>query len=137
MLEQVISFYLDERDQKSEPLLNQGPNRDSFFVQTADIHINNTIDIGDTDPSKYTNWSGRPSHPPKYRTGQSSFGPEDLWGGGDFKNLPNERSGTRVVSGIIVPASLEDDLPFRAGTEKPTKRDSEADPHQISASLKF
>lgn len=106
-------------------------------MQTADIHINNTIDIGDADPSKYTDWSGRPSHPPKQRAGQSSFGPEDIWGGGDFKSIPKDRSGTRVVSGIIAPASLENEMPFRAGTEKPTKRDSEEDPHQISASLKF
>ena len=117
--------------------MNQHQNQDSFFVQTADIHINNTIDIGDADPSKYTDWSGRPSHPPKHHNGKSSFGPEDIWGGGDFKNIPKDRSGTRVVSGIIAPVSLEDELPFRPGTEKPNKRDSEEDPHQISASLKF
>jgi len=115
--------------------MQQRTPRESNFIETAQVHMNNTIDNVDANPSRYSNWSGRPSHPPRHQ--QSSFGPEDIWGGGDFKGLPKERSATRMVSGILVPASLEDNHLFRPGTEKPNGRNQqEFDGEQISASLK-
>lgn len=125
----------DNDNQDAQGRMQQRTPRDSNFIQTAEVQINNTIDHMEADPSRYSNWSARPSHPPKHQHG--SFGPEDIWGGGDFKGIPKERSATRMVSGILVPASLDDVNVFRHGTEKPHSRPQEEfDGEQISASLK-
>jgi hypothetical protein len=88
----------------------------------------------ENDPSRYTNWSVRPSEIGGHHG--ENLGPEDIWGGGEYKNLPSEWSGTRIVNGIMIPASIDEKLPIRLGTELPHASQGQMD-NDASSSLRF